>query len=335
MLRKLLYVLLPVVAFAIVVYKPLATSMPGPNPLDPAHEDLTRIEYPSLSQVKWHAHFVRPEESLESLYGNDWPTVARFNRIDRRHVYPGMTIRVPDDMAAARNYCPLPQEYPPAQRYAKYILIDLTEQWIGAYEHGKLAFSAPAATGAAGHETPTGLFQVDARDKNHASSLYKTEDQSGQYPMDNAMRFHVGADNVAYWIHARDLPGKPASHGCVGLFDEAMQKRVYGVPKNPTLLDSERFFEWAGGEPIAIARLESKDTSEAEAAAESEGARGAVPSAGVVMAAAGSTEEGANAEEGERAVQGEGSTRGAVLVRNAPMVEVRGAIPKYQAVARR
>jgi len=248
MLRKLLFILVPVVLFAIVVYDPNAISKPGPLPKDPAHEDLSRIEYPSLSKVRWHAHFVRPEESLESLFGKDWVYVARFNRIDRRHVYPGMTLKVPDDMAAARTYCPLPVFYEPAKRHEKYILIDLTEQWLGAYEHGKLKFSAPAATGAPGHDTPAGVFQVDARDLTHCSSLYKTEDQTDQYPMDNAMRFHVGQDDVAYWIHARDLPGKPASHGCVGLYDEGMQKRVYGVPENPVLLDSEKLYEWAVGE---------------------------------------------------------------------------------------
>jgi hypothetical protein len=62
------------------------------------------------------------------------------------------------------------------------------------------------------------------------------------------MRFHVGEDNASYWIHARDLPGKPASHGCVGLYDESMQNRVYGSPELPVLLDSERLYDWAVGE---------------------------------------------------------------------------------------
>ncbi|HBA88859.1 MAG TPA: hypothetical protein DCZ75_13015 [Geobacter sp.] len=248
MLRKTLFMLAFAVLFSIVVYNPSATSEPGANPKDPAHEDLSRVEYPSLAKIRWHAHFVKPNETLESLFGDDWVVVARFNRIDRRHVYPGMTIKVPDDIVAAREYTPMPAEYPEAKRHEKYILIDMTEQWMGAYQYGKLKFSAPAATGAPGHETPVGIFRIDARDQTHSSSLYKTEDQSDQYPMDNAMRFHVGEDNVSYWIHARDLPGKPASHGCVGLYDEGMQNRVYGVPEKPVLLESEKFYAWAVGE---------------------------------------------------------------------------------------
>ena len=248
MLRKTQYLIALVIFAAIVVNDPLTTSVAGPNPRDPAHEDLTRIDYPSLAKIAWRPHFIRPEETLESMFGKDWPVVARFNRIDRRHVYPGMTIKVPVDLAACRSYTPLPEEYEPARHYGKFILIDLTEQWIGAYEDGELVFSMPAATGAAGHDTPVGLYQIDARDKNHSSSLYKTEDQTDQYPMDNAMRFHVGEDNVSDWIHARDLPGKPASHGCVGLYDEGMQNRVYGSPDKPVLLDSERLYSWAVGE---------------------------------------------------------------------------------------
>jgi len=248
MSRKFLFFAVVFFVFSITVYNPGATSEPGANPMDPAHEDLSRVEYPSLARIPWHPHFVKPDQTLESLFGADWPVVARFNRIDRRHVYPGMTIKVPDDIAAARNYTPMPAEYPEAKRYQKYILIDVTEQWMGAYESGKLRFSAPAATGSKGHETPVGVYRIDARDQNHTSSLYKTEDDSGQYPMDNAMRFHIGSDNASYWIHARDLPGKPASHGCVGLFDEGMQNRVYGVPEKPVLLDSEKFYAWAVGE---------------------------------------------------------------------------------------
>lgn len=248
MIRKLAYIIAVVIFSAIVLKDPGSTADPGASPADNAKEDLSRIDYPSLRQIRWEPHFIKPNESLESLFGKDWVTVARFNRIDRRHTYPGMTIKVPVDMAEARNYTPLPQEYEPAKRYSRYILISLTEQWLGAYENGKLKFSMPAATGKTGHETPTGLFRIDARHRTHTSSLYQTDDLSAQYPMDFAMRFHIGPDNVSYWIHARDLPGKPASHGCVGLFDESMQNRMYGIPAKPVLFDSKKLYDWAVGD---------------------------------------------------------------------------------------
>jgi len=47
MLRKVVYILLLISFIAIVVYKPNATSEPAANPLDPAKEDLSRVDYPS------------------------------------------------------------------------------------------------------------------------------------------------------------------------------------------------------------------------------------------------------------------------------------------------
>jgi hypothetical protein len=233
---------------AVIVVRPGATSEPAANPKDPAREDLSRIEYPSVAAIEWEPRFIRPQDSLESLFGGDWPYVARFNRIDRRHVYPGMTIKAPKNLAALRLYTPMPPFHEPSRRHGKYILISLTEQWLGAYEYGRLKFSMPAATGSNRHKSPTGVFRVDARHRNHTSSLYRTENQKEQYPMDNAIRFHVGKDNVSYWIHSRDLPGKPASHGCIGLYDEAMQRRVYDFPARPVLLDSKKLYDWAVGE---------------------------------------------------------------------------------------
>ncbi len=231
-----------------ILRAPSVTDEPAASPADKAMEDLSRVEYPSLKNINWHPHFIQPQQSLESLFGPDWIWVARFNRIDRRHVYPGMTIKVPDRIADIRGYTPLPKRYDPALRHEKYLLVDITEQWLGAYEYGRLVFSVPAATGKAGTETPLGLFRIDARHLCHTSSLYKTENDEEQYPMDNALRFHIGPDNVSYWIHARDLPGRPASHGCIGLFDEEMQNRVFGTPEKPVLLDSQKLYEWVAGE---------------------------------------------------------------------------------------
>jgi hypothetical protein len=151
-------------------------------------------------------------------------------------------------MEDIRDYTPMPSFYEPARRHDKYILVNMTEQWLGAYEYGKLKFSVPAATGRPGYESPTGIFRITARDRHHTSSLYKTDNDEEQYPMDNAMRFHVAPDGVAYWLHARDLPGRPASHGCIGLFDEKMQNRMFDTPENPVLLDSQKVYAWAVGE---------------------------------------------------------------------------------------
>jgi hypothetical protein len=243
-----LVVLALIIACTIIVYGPATTSDPAASPADRDKEDLSRLVYPSLTGIKWKAHFIMPHESLERLFGDNWVYVARFNRIDRRHVYPGMTIKVPENIEAVKNYNPLPLHYGPAEKHPKYVLVDVKEQWLGAYEYGELAFSTPAATGIEGHLAPVGIFEIDARHKTHTSSLYKTHKGDAQYPMDYALRFHIDRNNVAFWIHARDLPGRPASHGCIGVYDEEMQKRVYGVPEKPVINDAARLFYWVADE---------------------------------------------------------------------------------------
>jgi lipoprotein-anchoring transpeptidase ErfK/SrfK len=249
--RRIIYVMLGVaIIAAAAVVNPKSTADPAASPEDRAKEDLSRYEYPSMEGIRWKAHFVRPQDSLERLFGKDWGAVVRFNRIDRRHTYPGMTIKVPENMGDIRGYTPMPAIYEKAQQYPKYILLNITEQWLGAYEFGRLVFSMPAASGIEGHLTPTGLFRAEVYHRKHTSSLYKTQKGDAQYPMDYAIRFLVDDEQVSYWIHARDMPGRPASHGCVGVFDEAMQHRVYGVPDKPVLEDAKKLYAWTIGEAL-------------------------------------------------------------------------------------
>ncbi len=245
--RAIATVLSLAVFITIVTISPRAISLPSALPTDPSKEDLTRIDYPSTKHIRWTPYFMEPQDSLETLFGKDWVSVAKFNRIDRRHAYPGVTIKKPADIAEVRDYNPMPLQYAPAETYPKYILINVTEQWLGGYEFGKLKISMPAATGMKDHTTPLGLFQVEAYDRWHTSSLYKIQDREEQYPMDYALRFLI-EDGMSYWIHARDLPGKPASHGCIGLMSEPMQKRVYGSPARPLVDDAEVLYKWVVGD---------------------------------------------------------------------------------------
>ena len=251
-LHRIVYTVLCVtIIFAVTVFDPKSTAEPAASPEDRALEDLSRLSYPSTEKIRWKPYFVRPQDNLERLFGDNWVAVARFNRIDRRHTYPGMTIKVPENIRDIQDYTPMPAIYEKARMHPRYLLLDITEQWIGAYEYGRLVFSMPAATGIEGHLTPVGIFRVEAYDRRHKSSLYKTAKGDAQYPMDYAIRFFIDKERTSYWIHARDLPGRPASHGCVGLFDEAMQHRTYGVPDRPVLEDAKKLYAWAIGDLLS------------------------------------------------------------------------------------
>lgn len=203
-----------------------------------------KIRYPSDTKIEWECRKIKEGETLEKLFGENWVDIARFNRIDRRHVYPGVAIKVPRRLEDIKNFSPMPEYYEPAITEAKFILIDLSEQFLGAYDYGRLVFSTPAITGELGNETPVGDFRITAYHSRHRSSLYFIEKSNIPYPMHYGLRFYISKAGVAYWIHGRDMPGYPASHGCVGLYDEEMQKRYYKYPKEPILKDAKRLFEW-------------------------------------------------------------------------------------------
>lgn len=203
------------------------------------------IHYPSDQQVVWHCRRLQRGETLEKLFGPRWIDVARFNRIDRRHAGPGREIKVPLHLEEVSDFTPLPPIYPPGTGDEKLVLVDLTEQFLGAYEHGRLKFSFPIASGTPENPTPVGEFRISAAHRTHRSCLYTIEHTDAPYPMHYALRFHINKEGVSYWIHGRDLPGFPASHGCIGLSDEQMQATYYGTPALPTLEDAKTLYEWA------------------------------------------------------------------------------------------
>jgi len=203
-----------------------------------------RVKHPSDEKIEWECRRIKKKETLEGLFGDRWQDVIRFNRMDRRHIYVGLFFKSPKNLDDIKDFNPMPQTYSDAENEEKFILINLSEQFLGAYEYGKLVFSIPIAAGEVDHETPSGEFKITAVHSKHKSSLYKIEGKDIPYPMTYALRFYTTKKGVAYWIHGRDIPGYPASHGCIGLFDEVMQKRYYGFPKDPVLEDARRLFEW-------------------------------------------------------------------------------------------
>jgi hypothetical protein len=87
------------------------------------------------------------------------------------------------------------------------MVISITEQRAYLYRNGLLIAVSTVSTGKKGNETPTGVFTILQKNKDHKSSLYDDA------PMPFMQR--LTWDGVA--LHAGKLPGYPASHGCVRL----------------------------------------------------------------------------------------------------------------------
>jgi hypothetical protein len=87
------------------------------------------------------------------------------------------------------------------------IVVSLDDQRVHVYRNGIRIAVSTCSTGRPGHTTPTGVFTVLQKDRDHHSSTYNNA------PMPNMNR--LTWSGIA--LHAGNLPGYPASHGCVRL----------------------------------------------------------------------------------------------------------------------
>ena len=214
-------------------------------------QSLCGLHYPSDYLFEWDCVRITSKHSPHRIFGKYWQDGLRFNRMDRRHFLVGMSIKVPRRIEEISGFTPMAPTYPEAEQEAQFILIDQNEMFLGAYEFGRLVFSAPVAVGVEGYRLQNGSYRVDAIDLWHESSLYPVEGTDYPYPMHYGLRFHIDKREdgwSSYWIHGRDLPGYPASHGCIGLYDEEMQNEYYQEPERPVLMDAKRLYEWVVGD---------------------------------------------------------------------------------------
>lgn len=77
------------------------------------------------------------------------------------------------------------------------VVVSLDEQRVHVYRNGVRIAVSTCSTGKPGHETPTGVFVVLQKDRDHRSSTYNNA------PMPNMNRLTWGG--IA--LHAGNLPG--------------------------------------------------------------------------------------------------------------------------------
>jgi len=85
------------------------------------------------------------------------------------------------------------------------IAVSIEQQKMRVYDSNGLFAESPVSTGMKGHSTPMGVFSVIQKNKMHRSNIY-----SGA-PMPYMQR--ITWSGIA--LHAGQLPGYPASHGCI------------------------------------------------------------------------------------------------------------------------
>jgi hypothetical protein len=117
------------------------------------------------------------------------------------------------------------------------VIVSLTEQRAYVYRNGILIAVSTVSTGKKGHETPTGVFTILQKDKDHHSKKY----DNAPMPYQERLTW----DGIA--LHAGGLPGYPESHGCVHLPTKFAELLFGATNMGMTVVIAEE-----GSSPIAV-----------------------------------------------------------------------------------
>jgi hypothetical protein len=116
-------------------------------------------------------------------------------------------------------------------------VVSIKSQQVTFYDADGWIFRAPVSSGITGRETPSGVFAVVEKNKDHYSSLY---DDAW---MPNMLR--ITWNGIA--LHGGPLPGYAASHGCVRMPYDFAAKMFDKVPMGMRVIISPN-----DAEPVAF-----------------------------------------------------------------------------------
>ncbi len=212
-------------------------------------------------ELKFRYVEVKEGDTFGKLFGDKWEIVSRINKIDKRHLLPGIRLKVPEDWELAKKYPFFPEFLDQEKEVPKLILIVIQEQFLAGYEYGQLKFWYPVCSGKekgltpewflkteGEWPTPRGRFSILYKDKYHKSNLYP--EPSGGWPMLYALMFSW----QGYGLHAYSIPESLREH--FGLLPEDLQvevkrsSRMPGWPASRGCLrlfieDAKKLYQWA------------------------------------------------------------------------------------------
>ncbi|HKQ75298.1 MAG TPA: L,D-transpeptidase [Blastocatellia bacterium] len=224
-------------AGSILAHSPESTvNLPsGPEPVNPAPVTYRSFDIKGAEGKKSLAQ-------LRSEIGEEKLAIAlKLNRIDAQHLRADVTLVIPEQDADLITYSPFPHKLEIARDTPKLLLVSRRVQAFGAYEFGKLVRWGPTSTGKKATPTPVGLYHTNWKSKATRSSVNAAWLLPWYFNIDN---------NTGISFHQYDLPGYPASHGCIRLLaDDGAW--IYGWADQWTLSTDRRRVE-THGTPVIV-----------------------------------------------------------------------------------
>ena len=97
--------------------------------------------------------------------------------------------------------------------------VNLSSQRVKLYQNGRVVHSSSISSGKPGYRTPTGWFVITQKNRHHVSNLYDAE-----------MPYFMRLSCKDFGFHTGNIPGYPASHGCIRLPNSTASK-LYSICK--------------------------------------------------------------------------------------------------------
>lgn len=130
------------------------------------------------------------------------------------------------------------------------VVVNLETQRLVLFRNGVPVAASTISSGKTNHETPTGVFSILQKNAAHRSKTYNNA------PMPNMQR--LTTRGIA--LHAGNLPGYPASHGCVrlplafskllfGATDLGMTVVITSIPALPAASEAPALMEGPAADP--------------------------------------------------------------------------------------
>jgi len=108
-----------------------------------------------------------------------------------------------------------------AQGCEHKVIVDISGQRAYVFIDNRLAFETPVSSASRGRHTPRGTFKITEKIRSgKRSTIYKS-----------LMPYWMRLDQSAIGMHTGQLPGYPASHGCMRMPDESAKFVFDLVPK--------------------------------------------------------------------------------------------------------
>jgi lipoprotein-anchoring transpeptidase ErfK/SrfK len=173
------------------------------------------VAAPSVQGTMYHTLTIAtasPAKELAAAVGaSNVQTVLEINRIDTANIAKGRVLIVPNSFDDPAALSPFPATVAAAADIPKLMVVDQAIQAFAVYNNGALMRWGGVNTGKQSTPTPNQLYFANWKGK----SVISSEDDSWILP------WYVNLDNKeGISMHQYDLPGYPASHSCVRMFEQ-------------------------------------------------------------------------------------------------------------------